>query len=309
VLRVALAVSLAAALVSTTAPAGAFEAYPGIRPLGMGGASRAWAIGDAGPILNPSGMSILKTYTIDGAYQYAHQFSESFLHASIVDGTSSYNIAGGVYYTYHLMEPGGGVSGRGHEGGLALSMPFGEYAAIGATVKYFRLLDADAGPANHSGGVTFDVGATIRPTQTLSFAVVGTNLHDLQNGRAAPFGVSYGAASTPIPNLLLAVDGMTSFDTDEVTGRKWTAVMGGGEWTVAQRLGLRAGGGYDGRTGNGYLTAGLSGISEIGAFDAGFRQDISQHVDGAGVVTPRETVIGVSLRLFVPASQTQPPVE
>jgi hypothetical protein len=175
--------------------------------------------------------------------------------------------------------------------------------ALGATVKYFRFIGADTGPGDHNGGFTFDLGTTVRPTPMLSLGLVGTNLYDVQNGQA-PQGIGYGAAFLPAPSLLLEADGRTTFTADNRTGRKGTSLLIGGEWTAAQRFGLRAGGGYDASTGNGYLTAGLSGISEIGAFDAGLRQDITQHQE-AGLETPRQTVVGVSLRLFVPASQTQ----
>jgi hypothetical protein len=308
--KVVLAASLAAAFLALfgAAPARAFEGYVGARPLGMGEGSRAWATGDAGPLLNPSGMSLLKTYTVDGGYAYGRTFSENLLHASIVDNTSSYGLAGGIYYTYHATAaPPDGASGYGHEGGLALSLPFGEMLALGATVKYFHLVNADAGAASPShNGVTFDIGGTFRPAQALSLAVVGTNLHDLDNG-LAPIGLGYGAALMPIPNLILVADGRTTFERDLFTGRKGTSIMGGGEWTLVDRMSLRAGGGYDASSGNGYLTAGLSGLSEIGALDFGLRQDVSQHQYSEGVAAPRQTIVGVNLRVFVPASQTQPP--
>ena len=77
----------------------------------MGGASRAWAIGDAGPLLNPSGMSLAKAFTLEGAYGYGRQLTEQFLHASAVDNTSAYGLAGGLYYTYHSAEPSVGMGG------------------------------------------------------------------------------------------------------------------------------------------------------------------------------------------------------
>ena len=129
---------LAALFAFGAAPARAFEDYQETRVLGMGGASRAFAIGGAGPLINPSGMSLAKTYTVEGGYEYAHQFSDNFLHASVVDSTSEYNIAGGLYYTYHFSDRAGAV-GHGHEAGLAISLPFGEIMAMGATVKYTRL--------------------------------------------------------------------------------------------------------------------------------------------------------------------------
>jgi hypothetical protein len=128
----------------------------------------------------------------------------------------------------------------------------------------------------------------------------------LDNG-LVPIGLGYGAAFMPIPGLILIADGRTTFQADLFTGRKGTSILGGGEWTLAERVSLRAGGGYDASSGNGYLTAGLSGLSEIGALDFGLRQDVSQHQDGAGLSSPRQTIVGVNLRVFVPASQTQPP--
>jgi hypothetical protein len=300
-------VCVVAIAVAAAAPesAWALEGYSGTRQLGMGGASRAWAIGGAGPLLNPSGMSLMKSYTVEAGYGYGRRFTENVLHASVVDGTSMYNIAGGLYYNYHHISPAG-MTGQGHEGGLALALPIGQYVAFGATVKYLRFTGADVFLGNR-GGVTFDLGATIRPIQIVSLGVVGTNLYDLGNGYA-PQGVGYGVALLPLPNLVIAADGRTRFTADNITGRKGTSFMLGAEYALVQRVAFRAGGGYDAANGNGYVTAGLSGISDIGAFDAGIRQDVSLGNDVPGMANYRQTVLGVSLRLFVPASQTQQPM-
>jgi hypothetical protein len=166
-------------------------------------------------------------------------------------------------------------------------------------VKYFRLENADA-PGGNDGGVTFDLGATVRPHQLLSFALVGRNLRDLDNSHAAK-GIGYGVALLPIPGLIIAADGLTRFTADNASGRKGTSVMAGGELTFGGKFALRAGGGYDAVTGNGYASAGASLVSEVAALDGGLRQDI--FVDEA---SPRVTIVGVSVRIFVPASQTQP---
>jgi hypothetical protein len=79
--------------------------------------------------------------------------------------------------------------------------------------------------------------------------------------------------------------------------------MGGGEVTIAQRFSARLGGGYDARSGNGYFSAGVSALSDIGAFDAGIRQDAFQNEISPGLKAERETFVGVSLRLFIPANQ------
>jgi hypothetical protein len=296
---------LAIALTSAVGATGrAFEEFTPTEALGMGGASRAWALADEGPLLNPSGMSLSKAYTIDGTFGYASRLSDQFLHASIVDSTSPFNLAGGLYYTYHSTNPTGGLSGHGHEGGLALSFPFGPYVSIGATLKYFKLLDADAFNG-HDGGLTFDVGATVRPTQVVSLGLVGTNLRDLATSQATQ-AIGYGVALIPLTNMVVVADGLTRFTVDNQTGRKGTSLMAGVGYTFWGKLAVRTGGGYDASTGNGYLTFGLSGISEVGAFDGGIRQDLTRSMLASGSEV-RDTVLQVSLRLFIPASQTQDP--
>ncbi len=288
----AIALSLAA-----QPAAHALEGFTPTQALGMGGASRAWAVGDAGPLLNPSGMTLVKAYTLEGTYGYGTRLADQYLHASVVDDTSTYNLAGGLYYTYGTADPSGGTSGHGHEAGLSLAFPFGNYVAVGATLKYFNLDGSDA-LNGHDGGVTFDLGITVRPMPLLSIGVVGSNLRSLQNSQATQ-AIGYGVAFLPVASLIVDVDGLTRFTADNVTGRKGTSAMVGASYTLIGKLAVRAGGGYDAVTGNGYGTLGLSAISEIGALDGGLRQDLVR-ADG----NSRETVVGISLRLFIPASQT-----
>jgi len=285
---------MAAGLVATPA-AQAFDVLTPTEALGMGGASRAWAVGDAGPLLNPSGMTLVKAYTIEGLYSYASRASDQFLHASIVDDTSAYNIAGGLYYTYHSA-PGS----HAHEAGLSLAFPFGNYVAFGGTVKYYNLSGFDTAAANAGdGGVTFDLGLTVRPTGMLSIGVVGANLRPLHTDEA-PQSIGYGVALLPTPALILTADGLTYLAHANETGRRGTSAMLGATYTLFGKVAFRAGGGYDARIDNGYGTLGFSAISEIGALDVGVRQDLFQTEGPA-----RETVVNVSLRLFIPASQTQ----
>jgi hypothetical protein len=293
---------LSSGLVS--APAQAFEGFVGTRALGMGGASRAAAASGTGPLLNPSGMSLLDTYNVEAAYHYLFTSAghDQFFHGSIVDSTSAYKVAGGFYYTYHADDPNGVVSGHGHELGLALSFPFGERVSVGGTLKYFNL-SGDEQAVGSNDNFTADAGITIRPTKGFSIGVVGTNLRNLHTG-VAPVTLGYGLAVTAIPDVLFVLDGVTNFTTvasfaadPPPPERKATSVMGGGEVLLAKTVALRAGGGYDGVTQNGYFSAGLSGVSEAGALDVGVRQDAFR--EGSA---PRETIAGVSVRLFV----TQP---
>jgi len=270
----------------------AFEQFEGTRATGMGGATRAWAVGDSGVLLNPSGMTLVKGYDVEGSYAYSSHLTGQFLHASVVDSTSTTNVAGGVYYTYRTDKPGGDI-GHGHEAGAALALPLGSYLSMGATLKWFRLEDADEGPSLARGGVTFDAGVTIRPTDNVSLAFVGSNLRDLHAGQA-PQTISYGAAYMPVPVIVLALDGLTTFTRDDTLGTRGTGVRGGLEWLVADRVAIRAGGGTDPMLGVGYVAAGLSAVSEIGAVDIGARGDLFPITTGSA----RNVFLGVSLRLF-----------
>jgi len=295
--------ALAVVSILVSARAWAMDDFTGTRAIGMGDAGRAYAVGDTGPMLNPSGMSLVKNFQVlEGSYGYASRLHGHTLHASMVDNTSGFGVGGGLYYTYRLSEPGNGMTGHGHEGGLALSFPIANRATFGGTIKYFKLSGIDA-PDNRTGGVTFDLGATVTLLPKLSVAVVGTNLRDLHNSNATQ-GVGYGVALIPMPDLVITADGYTRLTPDNQTGYKGTSVMVGGDLTLAGKFDVRIGGGYDAATKNGYAAAGLTAVSEIGAIDAGIRQDLFVH-EGS----QRATIVAISLRLFIPSSQPslQPP--
>ena len=101
---------LALALAITAKRAWAFAGFDGARVLGMGGASRGYATGGAGPLLNPSGMSLVQLYHIDAGWVYAAPGANNFFHASVVDSTSGFKLGGGLYYTYHTDNPDGPAS-------------------------------------------------------------------------------------------------------------------------------------------------------------------------------------------------------
>ncbi len=284
--------------VTVARSAWAFEDFEGTRAQGMGGATRAWALGDSAPMLNPSGMSLAKVYNAEASYGYTSRLSGQFLHASVIDSTSASTLAGGLYYTYRTEKSAAGVPGHGHEVGAALSLPIGEHLAAGATLKWFRLAGPDQGPEAVSGGVTFDGGITVRVMPQISFAVVGVNINDLHTGQA-PRMLTYGAAFLPFPTLVLAADGVTAFSRDDVTGARGTGFRGGGELTIAGRVAARAGGGFDPLLGVGYVAAGLSALSELGALDLGVRGDVWSFDKSYG---DRNLFLGVSLRLFVGAA-------
>jgi hypothetical protein len=291
--RVAPALALAIALALAPGSAQAFTDFAGARALGMGGAGRADARANEGPLLNPSGMSLGRLYNVDAAFQLITRDGGQTAHIGVMDSTSAWRIAGGAYYTLRRASPAGVPVLTGHEVGLALSFPLGERAMLGATAKYLYLSGGapEADGASKHNGFTADVGLTVRALSNLTVGVVGYNLHDLGTARA-PVALGYGVALLPTPELTIVADGFHDFTPGDDTRGVELSVGGGVELAVAQKLAPRLGGGYDGRLRHGYVTAGFATISELGAAEVGLRQDVS----GGGKLT----YLGVGLRLFVP---------
>jgi len=299
-MRFLLATLWSAAAITLVSPARATTPpVPGTRSLGLAGALRGAATGDSGLTLNPSGMSLMRAYVIEGSYLYdGVKGGDGHLgRLSIVDSTSGFNVAGGVYYQYLSQDLGGGVSRSGHEGGVALSIPLGEHLFIGGAAKYLRLT-TEAGASSMTKGFTFDAGITVKPVGSVTIGVAGQNLVDKHTDRAPRTvggGITVGATS----DLLLAADAVLDFTsrrdaTGGASGKVWS-FMGGAEYLFAKKFALRAGGGRRGFPEAGYLAVGASYIAQIGAIDFGFQRDLSGSAE--------ETVIGASARLFLPAPE------
>ncbi|MDX2020838.1 MAG: hypothetical protein SF187_11400 [Deltaproteobacteria bacterium] len=265
------------------------------RALGMGGALRGAATGDAGPMLNPSGMGLARAYAVEARYQLTQNETSHRPHLSIVDSTSAFRIAGGAYYTYLNAKPG--ISKlSGHEGGVALAVPFGERVFVGGQIKYLRLTTESpavaptvTGEKDKLSGFNFDLGATVRPVDQLSIGGVVYNLND-QKTPLTPFSAGGGVTFMPLPVVTVTFDTVVDFTTyDDKAGNK-TSLMGGAEYMTPNGVAVRVGGGKNGVRDAGYLSAGASAVSELGALDIGFSRDIS----GGS----KFTVFAISLRLF-----------
>lgn len=298
-MRVALVAVFVMALDVAPRAALALEGFVGTRPLAMSSAGRAWAVGDAGPLLNPAGMSLVKAYTLEGSYVYGSAAGgANYVHGSVVDSTSDLNLAGGLSYTY-LADSPGGVDGTAHEGIAALSLPIGELVTLGTSLRYVYATGSER-RGGASSGFTLDLGSTVRPVPKLSLALVGANLANIVQDGGRTLG--YGAAYLAIPELLFVLDGSSRIGSGFV-GHGRTSILGGAELTLVDRVAFRAGIGYDGPLGTVRGSAGASALSEIGAVDVGFQGDLTT----SDFSPTRAYVVGVSLRLFVPAVMpTQP---
>ena len=249
---------------------------------------RGIATGDAGPQLNPSGISLMRTFQVEGAYQYARAVDSHDARISAIDSTSGLNLGGALSYAYHHASPGG-VTQTGHLVGVSLSFPFADKIFVGGSAKYIRF----SGTTNPSG-FTFDAGLTVRPVSQLSVGVAGYNLRDFDIAWL-PRGVGGGVAFLPLPTLIFVFDMVYEKVYGEASRDSTTHYMGGGEFSFSSSGAIRAGGGWNGLTENGYLSAGVSAISgEVGALDVGLRQDVSG--------SSKTTIVAISARLFVPSN-------
>jgi len=285
--------ALVAALAATLALAESARAegllFPGARPLGAGGAMRGVATGDAGPMLNPSGISLMRAYTVEAGYQYGRELGSHDARVSAVDSTSGLNLGGALFYGYHRAAPASGVSESGHLVGGSLSFPLLDKLYLGGNVKYLHF--SDVADVTHSG-FTFDAGLTVRLVPQVSVGAVAYNLRDLDTPWVAP-GFGGGVAVLPFPALILAFDVVATKRYGDASSNYAWSYMGGGEFSLGSTAGLRAGGGRDGLTETGYATVGATALSaQLGALDVGVRQDVSGDA--------KSTIVGVSARLFVP---------
>jgi hypothetical protein len=264
---------------------------PGTRALGVGGALRGAATGDSGPMLNPSGISLIRAYVVEGAYQYGSQDSAQAAHVSVVDSTSAFNIGGALTYTFHHAKPGSNASQTTHLLGGSLSFPIGDIVFLGGSAKYLYWHDDNPSVETKTKAVIFDAGLTIRPLPLFSLGFVGYNLSNRENN-FVPMGFGGGVSVNLIPGLSLLFDSVYEQVYNDPSRAKTYWIMGGAEYN-SQAVAVRLGGGRDGVTKNGYLSAGASLVSQVGALEIAVRQDVS----GDG----KSTFIGVSGRLFVPA--------
>jgi hypothetical protein len=265
--------------------------------LGAGGALRGVATGDAGPMLNPSGISLMRAYSVEAGYQYGRTLGSHDARISAVDSTSGFNIGGALYYSYHRDAPADGVTGSGHLVGGSLSFPIVEKLYLGANLKWVRYQYASStAPADDThSGFTFDGGVTVRLVPQVSVGAVAYNLRDLGTFWA-PRGYGGGVAVLPFPALILAFDVVWTkvYPDFDPTREQALSFLGGGEFSLGSAAGLRAGGGRDGLSRNGYVTAGFTLLSaELGALDLALRQDVSGE--------EKTTLVGASARLFVPS--------
>jgi hypothetical protein len=315
-------VALVSALALASATAHAQEDLPGARAIGMGEAVRATATGAEAPLFNPSGMSLVKQYVIEGFYGFRVEDLGHHLHVSVADSITS-RVAAGLFYTFIYTEPkvgfnwaGGSIptatlNRQGHAAGLSLSMRLGDRFMIGLTTKYLHFdtiapLPAGTQPSSLSfdsvNGVTFDFGMTVRIGDKFNIAAIGQNLWD-HGSRESPLSLGIGLAYIPLPTLSIGFDtvvNFTGYQTRTVDAKdptkisldsRITARLGPGiQWVISGKVPVRAGYIYDHGLYGHFLSLGVGYLSPQFGIDLGYRVKV-----GGGL----ENMLMLGIRLFV----------
>lgn len=233
----------------------AVDPVVGIRSLAMGDSLRGFASGDAGLLLNPSGIAMQRQFYTGGFYSLRPQTLGHFLHTSIADSVTQRYLALGLYNTFFYETPhfsyrlsegensnrvitvrGNDIVRTGNEAGLVLAVPLGERFAMGGTIKYgyFSLLSQlhpeDVPPdftyANPliNGDRKVDLGSV---GHVVSFDVGATLrlFNELRlgvvgqnlwaHGTEMPTRLGIGLSYRPSERLLLAADALIDFTGSE----------------------------------------------------------------------------------------------
>lgn len=265
----------------------------GPREIAVGEALRGGATGAAGADLNPAGIPLNRELVFEGGYGYRAADSASLIGVSACDSTNA--APGCFFYNYAGASPElDGMTGHRttHVGGLALSRVLVPRLMIGATAKYYHFTSSMAGESDASGTV-FDLGATVRVTETVNLGVSAQNLWATTSSPQFPRAVGGGLYAHLVPALALSFDTRWKLDGDERSVR----YGGGAELFLHSNGGqngypIRAGALHDSNgSGQTYLSAGLGFASMTWGLDIAGRREVK----GGD-----EMLILASLRFFGP---------
>ncbi len=280
--RSAKLLGLAAAIVvgSTARPALAdadsLVDHLGATEVGVGEAMRAGAIGAMATRLNPAGLPLTNELVFDGSFGYRPSDSAQLGAVAACDSTNL--MPGCFYYSYVAADPGpdgSTVHERAHTGGITLSRMINQRITVGWGMKYF---DFESDGMDEGSGVNWDIGTTVRITETANLALVGYNLWGAESPQF-PRAVAAGTMIRPVPQLALSFDAVweLGLEDDQQTGR----YGGGAAYILSGNNGqvgypIRAGAVHDVGTDGTYVTGGLGFATMKMGIDIAARKQVSE---------------------------------
>jgi hypothetical protein len=289
---------LATAASPALADADSLVDHLGPAETGVGEARRAAAIGALSTRLNPAGLPLTSELVFDGGFGYRPVDGASLVALAACDSTNV--MPGCFYYTYVGADELDGMDTpmRAHTGGITLSKALGRRITIGAGMKYF---DVESEGMDLGHGVNWDLGTTLRLTETANLAVVGYNLWGADSPQF-PRGVGAGALVRPTAPLSLSFDAV--WDLDRPDGEPTGRYGGGLEYFFSAKHGQQ---GYpvrlgalhdvvDTDSGGTHLTAGLGFATMRFGLDVAARRQVS----GGD-----ELLVTAAIRLYGPRQPQQ----
>jgi hypothetical protein len=268
-----------------------------VRAVGQGEAVRASASGAAAIGINPAGLVLTRSYSLEGSYGYRGEDSTTIAGAAVCDSTTN-RVGACLHYSYFGDEPEGGSRSL-HDIGLTVAYPIGDKLMLGQTTRYIDYTEkgTQALPDDHSrdGSLTSDLGLVLRLAEEFSIGGVFYNLlgHDDDN---FPRGVGTGVSLLVAGKLNLGADAVWHIDHPD--GEKTGRYSAGAELFLTGEGGeqgypLRVGYVYDRSTFDKYVTAGLGFVTPRLGLDLGMRKQVGGDVGN-------ELLFEVGLRLFMP---------
>ncbi len=216
------------------------------------GATRALSSSTEALFDNPANMSAARVYHLAALAQiWPESKRQSYGGAAVDSVGSSARVAGGIGATYNTQDTDG-INRKWTDIRFALSYPFSDSFYLGVAGRYLSLSQSGMGPLGSSAasagladdhivrGFAFDAGATFKPTDGLSFAIVGTNLNNPGTG-FQPMGLGGGIG---FGKELFSLEGDVAADFT-TWDRTTVRAMAGGELLLGDHFPLRAGYRYD----------------------------------------------------------------
>jgi len=221
------------------------------RTAALGGADRALSSSISALFDNPANLVVARVYHVGALAQIWPEARRQSYGAGAVDSVTNPAFAAGLGASYNLQDLDG-VNRRSTDVRLSVGLPLSDVFSVGMGGHYLTLTQDGEGPLGSSrasgglhdknivAGFTFDIGASIRPTEGLTISAVGTNLNDPGNGLqplSASGGIGFGNT-----RFSIEADALADFTTWNSTTLR---AMGGAEVLLGDNYPIRAGYRYD----------------------------------------------------------------
>jgi hypothetical protein len=252
------------------------------RVAGTGGAQRAMSNSISALFVNPANMVASRVYHLGALAQIWPEAKRQSYGAAAVDSiVSASRVAGGLGATYNLQDTDG-IDRKWTDVRFALAFPFSDQFFAGAGGRYLFASQDGNGPLESSPaseglpdgdivkGLTFDLGATVKPSENFALSVVGNNLSNPDHS-FQPMSIG-GALGLSLGDFGLETDVLGDFVTwDETTAR----AMVGGEGLFADHFAVRLGYRYDQGAESHAVSGGIGYIDRAFDVDLAVRRVVS----------------------------------